>query len=302
MKTCPDCKTQYTDDTLRFCLQDGALLGLNPVGSEPTISLTGGEIQTVARQFSPEADDAASDVTVVRQRAVTESEQRPGGSSVSKIAIAIGALAVALLLFAAVGAYGIWRYFQYPSIAAANNNKDNSNSLPPGNMTYLSTPTPASTSTPQPSPASSPVSNSSTNLGPSGTPPQDVNKAAASRDITRQIQDWKSFGETGDLEAQMQTYAPTVDYYRKRAATRDFVRADRSRAYRMFNSMSITISNVSVSVDDLGETASAVFDKEWVFDGSRRSTGKVRQQLQFRRVAGRWLISGERDIKVYYTN
>ena len=62
------------------------------------------------------------------------------------------------------------------------------------------------------------------------------------------------------------------------------------------------IGNVDVNVGASGETATASFDKEWVFEGARRSTGKVRQQLQFRRISGQWLITSESDVRVYYTN
>src|SRR2546423_3602599 len=39
MKRCPTCQRTYTDDTLRFCLEDGAtLLGGAPVSSDPMAS------------------------------------------------------------------------------------------------------------------------------------------------------------------------------------------------------------------------------------------------------------------------
>jgi len=66
--------------------------------------------------------------------------------------------------------------------------------------------------------------------------------------------------------------------------------------------LAFDISNVDISIGDSGETATAVFDKEWVFEGPRRSTGKVQQLLQFRRIGGAWRITGERDLRVYYTN
>ena len=100
----------------------------------------------------------------------------------------------------------------------------------------------------------------------------------------------------------MSKYANTVDYYRKRNASVGFVRSDKQRAFTMFDSISFTVSNMDILVDDSGDLASAAFDKEWVFQGTRRSTGKVRQQMQFRKINGQWLITAERDVKVYYTN
>jgi hypothetical protein len=59
---------------------------------------------------------------------------------------------------------------------------------------------------------------------------------------------------------------------------------------------------MTVTPDASGERATAVFDKEWNFSGAEKtSAGKVKQQLQLKKVNGQWLISGERDLKVYYT-
>lgn len=41
MKLCPNCKTNYSDDTLRFCLSDGAKLVPMSAGGEKTLELTG---------------------------------------------------------------------------------------------------------------------------------------------------------------------------------------------------------------------------------------------------------------------
>jgi ketosteroid isomerase-like protein len=135
-------------------------------------------------------------------------------------------------------------------------------------------------------------------LGPS----PGIDKERVSGEVSQQVQSWRSSTESGDINALIRKYAPSVQYYRKSGASPDFIRSDKQRAYRMFDSMSIRISNMDVNISDSGETATAHFDKEWVFEGSRRSTGKVRQQLQFRRMNGQWMITGERDIRVYYTN
>ena len=46
MKICPSCKTQYSDDTLSFCLQDGTPLAAGFSSDTPTVVL--GETETVA--------------------------------------------------------------------------------------------------------------------------------------------------------------------------------------------------------------------------------------------------------------
>jgi hypothetical protein len=99
----------------------------------------------------------------------------------------------------------------------------------------------------------------------------------------------------------MSYYADGNDYYKTRGASREFVRNDKQRAFSMFSSININISNMSVTANADGTRATAVFDKEWVFVGARRSAGKVLSQIQFRRIDGNWLITGEKDLKVYYT-
>ena len=151
--------------------------------------------------------------------------------------------------------------------------------------------------------ATVPVGNINSNagdliLGPS----PEIDRDRASGEVSQQVQSWRSSTESGDMNSLIRKYAASVQYHRKSNASPEFIRADKQRAYRLFDSMSIRISNMDVSVSGSGETASAHFDKEWVFEGPRRSSGKVRQQLQFRRMNGQWLITGERDIKVYYTN
>ena len=49
MKPCPVCKTLYSDDTLRFCLQDGAPLGDAKAQEAPTVALN--EVATVVASW-----------------------------------------------------------------------------------------------------------------------------------------------------------------------------------------------------------------------------------------------------------
>jgi hypothetical protein len=54
------------------------------------------------------------------------------------------------------------------------------------------------------------------------------------------------------------------------------------------------ISNLRVSPDASGENATAVFDKEWVFEGTGKySAGKVQTQLRLRKIGGEWLITAK---------
>lgn len=290
MKTCPSCQTQYTDDTLRFCLQDGAVLNDVAAIQEETVSISEREMETVARQGNQAEREERSQVTRV---STVEKGFRSGNS---RLALAIGGLALVLLLLGGVAALGIWLYLRNPTVAAtntANTNHANNSKTPDKNSNVDWAPTPTPTASPD---------DSDLLPTPEETPTPEIDETEAETEVSRQVYNWKSYAESGDLDSQIRVYAPSVDYYRKRGASREFVRADRERAYELFDSISIEISNMDISVDDSGETATALFDKEWVFEGTRRSTGKVRQQLRFRKINGQWLITGERDIKVYYTS
>lgn len=306
MKTCPSCHTQYTDETLRFCLQDGTPLDTAPVTEQPTVSLAGQEVETTARANIPPQE---SKVTQWKKSEVTHvASLDPKPSSGMKTALAVAAAAVAMFLFFGFAGLGIWLYFKGGGDIVKNTNDRpaNQNAFPPFNINSngLNTPVPTVVPSPSPSPTATAANNNS--FPPvwiiTPTPAPQIDRQQASREVSQQIYSWKSLAEAGDLNAYMRKYAGTVDYYRRRGASVESVRSDKQRAFNIFSSMSIGVSNMDVSVDDSGDRATANFDKEWVFQGARRSTGKVRTQMQFRKINGQWLITAERDMKVYYTN
>ena len=146
--------------------------------------------------------------------------------------------------------------------------------------------------------ATMPAANSNTAANSSVAP---VDKEQVKRDVSQKVDSWKSAAESLNLNGYMSNYAGTVDYYNKKGASLSTVRADKQRAFSTYDSMKITLSNMNVTPDATGETATAVFDKEWVFSGAKYSAGKVQTQLKLKKISGQWLITGERDLKVYYT-
>ena len=251
--------------------------------------------------YAADIDDLPSQITKVKKpeelNAAGRQKQFP------KTAIAVAATAVVMMLLFGAAAVAAWIYFRRPAIVPANNSNItniNKDTFPPRNINSNSNATPTPTLTPASSPTATALSNDNKPVFViTPTPPPAVDKQQAARDVSQQIYAWSSLAEAGDLNGYMRKYAPTVDYYRRRGASVEFVRADKQRAFNMFNRMSITISAMDVRVDDTGEHATASFDKEWLFDGNHRSTGKVRQEMQFRKINGQWLITGERDVKVY---
>ena len=102
----------------------------------------------------------------------------------------------------------------------------------------------------------------------------------------------------------MNYYADTLDtYYNASNVSSSRVRADRARAYALYTTLDIELSNLKVTPDPEGNKATAVFDKTWTFEGSEKySSGSVHQKVWLARIGGRWRITGEKDLQVYYVN
>lgn len=284
MKYCPSCGTQYTDDTLRFCLQDGSQLTPGRESEARTVVLD--ETPTLTRNPVP--------AEVTRTGAGTSSEI-PLGKSRSLLGYFLIAGVAGAMLFVA-GVAAAWFLFSGLPAAGSNNIADagNVSSPAPGNANrILSTPGPRSSATADEGPSPRPTE-------PPTTPQVAINDARTA--VSQVIQRWKSSAEDLDLNSYMSNYAQKVDYYNRSGASRSVVRSDKARAFRMYNSISISLSNLNISFGGPGEIATAEFDKEWDFRGSRSSSGKVRTELRLRLEDGQWLIIGERDIRVYFVN
>lgn len=178
MKICPVCQTTYTDESLRFCMKDGAPLDNF---QEPTAAPETEEEQTV---FAPERSpkmvvpldapepQAPAPVSPVNQQKPPQSQ--PRRKSNAGILIALGAFGLILL---GIGGFGAWWLFssrgaRNNQIAVANSNANlnqnanlsanenlsanaNSNTNANANLNLnanLKTPTPTPTRTPTPTP------------------------------------------------------------------------------------------------------------------------------------------------------
>lgn len=96
MKQCPVCKTTYTDETLQFCLADGAALFNSSVTSEATQQFSGGTNPIRVNLTQEETP------TIVAQKPSTVSPpvKKSGGGLI------IGVLIV-ILLFVVLGSAGV---------------------------------------------------------------------------------------------------------------------------------------------------------------------------------------------------
>ncbi|MEP7212898.1 MAG: hypothetical protein ABI791_07475 [Acidobacteriota bacterium] len=280
MKRCPACRSQYTDDTLQYCLQDG----------------------TPLEAFIQEADDEAwhseafEEETVVSERRVPTPpvKSRAGDASSlhidpkrkSRTGLIVFVTAVGTLL--ALGILGAGFLILSRGRQDASRNSTNVN------VAIAKSPDPTPTVTPTPTASPSPASNS-TNADVAPTP----NDAEIGREVTKAIAGWQDASESLDTDSLFERYADTVDYYRNPGASREFVIRDKERAFSMYDSIRFQISNMQIMAGKTPDSAIAEFDKAWVFDGDGHSEGKVRSRLSLKKVDGRWLINGERDLKVY---
>lgn len=154
--------------------------------------------------------------------------------------------------------------------------------------------------------ANSSANNAAANLStPTATPtakptidPKEIDRMKSG--VKDTIENWRDSTESLDLDSILSNYADTVDYYNAGRVDLGKVRADKQRAFEVYDSVDIGIDNLKITPDETGEKATALFDKRWNFEGADKvSSGKVQQQLQFARIGGRWLITGEKDLKVY---
>lgn len=123
------------------------------------------------------------------------------------------------------------------------------------------------------------------------------------QEVTKTLLEWARTNSNKDLEAHLAKYADVLEvYYSESNRDKNHVRADRLRAYRKYDSISIEVENIEILVDS-EDSVTTIFDKSWTMKGAERiSTGAVQQEMKLKRTANKWLICAERDIKVYYIN
>lgn len=155
------------------------------------------------------------------------------------------------------------------------------------------------------------IENASANVpprvaSPANSVPQPTASAKSHEEIQSEIKKviaaWENASESRDVNVYMGYYADVLGYYNKASASKAFVRADKQKAFSKFPIVSVDITNEKISVNPDGRDAEAQFDKEWTFSGECEFSGKVRQQLRFRKFNDRWLIVSEKELKVYYVN
>lgn len=121
MKQCPNCKTTYTDDSLQFCLADGANLVHVGGGDAPTVEMSFDKRNAPVRVNIP--PDSAP--TVFAAPPPTVSNQTVSANQPSKKGLGLvfaGLFGVLLVLFGGAAA----AYFLLPGLVSQQNSSINS--------------------------------------------------------------------------------------------------------------------------------------------------------------------------------
>lgn len=139
----------------------------------------------------------------------------------------------------------------------------------------------------------------------SSAPVYDSDSSYGDSEIRSTLEGWAQSTRNRDVDSHMRYYADTLDYYYARTLVASSkVRDDRMRAFQKFNYLSVQLSNMNVLLDSTGQRATVVFDKTFDFRGDNDSfyNGSVQDQLTLTKLGGAWLITGEKELKVYYVN
>ncbi|MCB1024447.1 MAG: hypothetical protein KDB79_08655 [Acidobacteria bacterium] len=300
MKICPQCRSNYTDDTLQFCLQDGTTLefagGTSDHNTSDMKTVSFEESATIVSRRPPEK------ITFnLEDPPEVNSPAEPGDRSYSTesvpassntLLVVLATASAMIVLFGIVG-IGAW-FFLLDNGQRVQKNSNNS-------LASANKPENNAGADPEKTPRSANTPDSSNNSSPQKTPAFDRDKLIEG--VGKQISTWKSMAESRNLDGYMSSYAPRLDYYNRRGAGKDFVRQDKQKAFSAYTSIKTKLSNIVITPGSDGNKATAVFDKEWDFSGpDKKTSGKVKTQLIFGRSGDKWLIVSERDLKVYYVN
>ena len=147
---------------------------------------------------------------------------------------------VMLLLFGAAG-IGAWFYFSDDKTDVTkdtNTRSNNENQQFEKDISNKESPTPTA------------ISKDST---PIPSPTSNFNPEEVKKKVSDVIYSWKSASESLNLDAHMNNYADTVDYYNKSKVSKNLVKSDRQKAYNKYDDIEINLSNISITPDSTGE-------------------------------------------------
>lgn len=269
MKICPKCNSTYTDETLNFCLTDGEPLVAEELLEEYRSSEKSASWQNaktlIDQRFSGDFRHTTASNEASATTEFSTQEARNIAPQSNKFLYSIIAVLLAAILI-----FGIYAIFFKDSNGNTSTSLSNSpNSTPKHTIVELTA----------------------------------EQQAQVKKEITDFLESWRSTNEKKDADAHLAHYANVLEiYYGESNKDKNHVLADRLRAYKKYDSISMQIDNVKITPESM-ESATVVFDKSWTMKNAEKtSTGSVQQEMHISKQNGKWLIDSEKDIKVYFIN
>ncbi|HXI23152.1 MAG TPA: nuclear transport factor 2 family protein [Pyrinomonadaceae bacterium] len=123
------------------------------------------------------------------------------------------------------------------------------------------------------------------------------------QEVTDALNGWAAAARERDLDQHMSYYADILDtYFTRHNVGANYVRASRTPAFTRYEKLDVQLSNIAVTIDASGTVATTTFDKTYRFEGEKTLSGSVQQMVVLTKISGRWRITSEQDLHVYYTN
>lgn len=121
----------------------------------------------------------------------------------------------------------------------------------------------------------------------------------AHSEIEGMLQAWNDGLMALDLNAHMDCYGDSVDYFKSGWVASSEIYSDKGAALAKYSSASGTLSNISITMER-SDYAVVELDKSHSFSGPAKNwSARVRQRLGVERQGDAWKIVSERDIHVY---
>ncbi|HEX8368648.1 MAG TPA: hypothetical protein VF604_08910 [Pyrinomonadaceae bacterium] len=277
MKICPKCHSSYSDETLNFCLTDGVPLVVEEAfGARISGSQHSWQEAETLHDSSFVFPSAGAHTTSPNTGSPTFASAASHNTSINAIPPKKSSNRALLSIIGALLAVGITAgAFWYFAGQGAKSVTNSRTSIP-----------------------SATVEAKKTSVALNAEQENQIKK-----EITAMIEVWRSTIEKHDIDTHIKSYVATLDnYYKESGIHREHVRADRLRAFERYPTIDLQIDNIKITSHST-DSATVLFDKTWTFKRpDRTSTGSVQQEMELVKQDGRWLISGERDEKVYYIN
>lgn len=277
-----------------------AAVSVNPSGQRPALldqTLPAGQYQTPG--YVPTMVMPSGPHFSAPQPLITPPANQPGSSARTIVLIVVAAI-----LLLGVGG-GAWLLLgnnsdETSNVSNTNGRRDyssganarrNQNIYSQNDNAVVLTPTPMATYTPTPS------------YTPMPTPP--VNTNAARGEVMSVMNQWANTLTNRNLSDHLKLYADNLaNYYGKQNVGKEVVRGSRQSYFGKYNTnASVQVSNISVTFDSSGTTATVTFDNTYDWRGDKKYlNGKSRNEIVVSMINGAWLITSESHLSSYFEN